>query len=198
MANTNKYTRALLPHLLLISGSGRNCGKTTLACEIIKNISANAQVIALKISPHFHLLSDKQALLFEDPNLKIYRELDETTEKDSARMLKSGATHVYYVQCEDNYLPSAWHQVSKILPINSPVVCESGSLGLVYKAGLHLLVEGRNTDKMKRSYLNNRNLSDRIMHFDGRKFSVDIANICFKEKQWILNNKQDDQIRRSA
>ena len=43
-----------LANLLIISGSGKNVGKTLLACQIIKHFSRNSTVIGLKISPHFH------------------------------------------------------------------------------------------------------------------------------------------------
>ena len=194
----NKHTRTFLPQLLLISGSGRNCGKTSLACEIIKNISTRCQVIGLKISPHFHKLSDKQTLLLESNGFRIYQENDPQTEKDSARMLNAGASKVYYLQCEDKNLSSVWEQFSRILPENIPVVCESGSLALIFKAGIHLLVEGKNPDKMKRSYMNNKALADMAIQFDGLNFSVDIENIHFSENKWELKEKQDDQIRRSA
>ena len=191
-------TREYLPQILLISGSGRNCGKTSMACEIIESISKRKTIIALKISPHFHQLSEQQKLLFDNTKFRIYRETDSTSGKDSSRMLKAGALHSFYLQCEDENLAEAWEKMNKILPGNYAVVCESGSLAKLFKLGLHLLVEGEDPDKMKRSYLKNKELSDRIVHFDGHRFNLDISDILFTGKQWELKEKQDDQIRRSA
>ena len=191
-------TREYLPKILLISGSGRNCGKTSLACEIIESISKRKAVIALKISPHFHQLSEQQQLLYDNNKFKIYRETDSTSGKDSSRMLKAGATDSIYLQCEDENLAEAWEKMNKFLPENRAVVCESGSLAKLFKPGLHLLVEGENPDRMKRSYLKNKELSDRIVHFDGYRFNLDISDILFTGNQWKLKEKQDDQIRRSA
>jgi len=191
-------TREYLSQILLISGSGRNCGKTSLACEIIENISKRKTVIALKISPHFHQLSEQQQLLFDDNRFKIYRETDSTSGKDSSRMLKAGVSDSFYLQCEDENLAEALEKMNKLLPENYAVVCESGSLAKFFKPGLHLLVESENPDKMKRSYLKNKEWSDRIVHFDGHRFNLDISDILFTGKQWELKEKQDDQIRRSA
>lgn len=190
--------REYLPQILLISGSGRNCGKTSLACEVIESISKRKTVIALKISPHFHQLSKQQELLFDNNKFKIYRETDSASGKDSSRMLKAGASVSLYLQCEDENLAEAWEKMNKFLPGNCAVVCESGSLAKLFKPGLHLLVEGENPDKMKRSYLKNKELSDRKVHFDGHRFNLDISDILFTGKQWELKEKQDDQIRRSA
>ena len=192
------YHRYEAPQILLISGSGRNCGKTSLACEIIESISKRKAVIALKISPHFHQLSEHQELLFDNKKFRIYRETDSTSGKDSSRMLRAGASYSFYLQCEDENLSEAWERMNIFLPENRAVVCESGSLAKFFKPGLHLLVEGENPDKMKRSYMKNKELSDRIVHFDGHRFSIDISDILFTGKQWKLKEKQDDQIRRSA
>ncbi len=192
------YPRNDAPQILLISGSGRNCGKTSLACEIIESISKRKAVIALKISPHFHQFSEQQELLFDNKKFKIFRETDSTSGKDSSRMLRAGAAFSFYLQCEDENLAEAWECMNKFLPENRAVVCESGSLAKIFKPGLHLLVEGENPDKMKRSYLKNKELSDRIVHFDGLRFNINISDILFTGRQWKLKEKQDDQIRRSA
>jgi len=42
------------PNILLVSGNGRNSGKTTLACKIIERFSKDHEITGLKISPHFH------------------------------------------------------------------------------------------------------------------------------------------------
>jgi hypothetical protein len=113
-------------------------------------------------------------------------------------MLQAGASACFYLQCEDENLAEAWGKMNKSLPGNCAVVCESGSLARLFKPGLHLFVEGENPDKMKRSYLKNKELSDRKVHFDGHRFDLDISDILFTGKQWELKEKQDDQIRRSA
>lgn len=193
-----QHPRPNLDYLLLVSGSGRNCGKTSLACKIIKNVSKKVELIALKISPHFHKLSDKQELLFGNKKIKIYREKDMNSTKDSSRMLRAGASGSFYLQCEDEDLLAAWEYLSRFLPENRALICESGAMAKLFKPGLHLLVEGKNPDRMKRSYLKNKELSDKTVHFNGMRFNINIDDILFTGKQWILKENQNDQIRRSA
>lgn len=190
--------RENLPHVLLISGSGRNCGKTSLACSIITDLSKSKNVVALKISPHFHKLSEKQVLLFSHDDFKIYKETDSASSKDSSRMLAAGASESIYLLCEDKNLYKAWARLNKVLSQHQAVVCESGSLARLFKPAIHLLVEGEYPDKMKRSYLENKAFSNSIVHFDGLEFDLNIADIDFTGKQWTLKEKQNDRIRRSA
>lgn len=194
----NIQHRIKLPQILLISGSGRNCGKTSLASEMISHVSSAKEVVALKISPHFHKLSHKQALLFGNNDIKIFKETDNTLQKDSSRMLRAGAAKSFYIQCEDKNLLQAWDWIEKFIPEDVPVVCESGSFASIFEAGIHLLVEGNKPDKMKRSYMKNKELSDKIVHFDGQNFNLNFADLSFTGNQWQLKEKQNDQIRRSA
>ncbi len=46
-----------MPNILLIAGTGRNVGKTLLACEIIQQLSKTMAVTAIKTSSHEHPLS---------------------------------------------------------------------------------------------------------------------------------------------
>ena len=193
-----KIQRPRLPEVLLISGSGRNCGKTTLACRLISYISSQSKISALKISPHFHQMNGDQHLLVDDDNFRIYREMDSTTSKDSSRMLRAGASASFYLQCEDRYLKEAWTHLNSLLPKDHPVVCESGSLGRYFQPGLHLLVEGNQPDRMKRSYRENRKRADLIVRFDGSEFDLQLTDISLKNKIWTLKIADHDQVGRRA
>lgn len=170
--------------LLLVSGSGRNSGKTTLACEIIKNLSLKKAVYALKISPHFHKFSEKQELLIEQKGFKIFRENDKNTSKDSSRMLQAGAEDVLYLQCEDIALKEALKSVMQYFPEGDPVVCESGSLAKYCKPGLHLLIVNVSIEENKKSFLESKRLADHIISFDGTSFSLNINQIAFNGVEW--------------
>jgi hypothetical protein len=198
MSVEKKQAKKKLPQILLISGSGRNCGKTSLACALISQLSSSKKVVGLKISPHFHKIGHKQELLFENKDVKIYQEKDSTSGKDSARMLRAGAIKSYFIQCEDKNISEAWDWIVSKIPENVPVVCESGSLASVFKPGLHLLVKGKNPDKLKRSYVKNKELSDKIVHFDGQNFDLNFTGFSYSGNQWTLKELQNDQIRRSA
>ena len=63
-------------NILLVSGAGRNCGKTTVACNIIGQLKKEGQVIGLKITPHFHTTGNNQQIVKEGVGYKIFRETD--------------------------------------------------------------------------------------------------------------------------
>ena len=185
-AEKKRYNKQSFENLLLISGSGRNCGKTTLACEIIKKMAKNTDVYALKISPHFHQLGEKQELLIRQEGFSLFREKDMHSTKDSARMLKAGAKESLYLQCEDAATAEAFKSVMQIIPKGSPVVCESGALAKSHKSGLFLLLEGESGGQNKKSFLDNKRLADQLVHFDGCHFSLNMHQITFNGKTWKL------------
>ncbi len=164
-------------NVLLVSGSGRNCGKTTLACDIIKKISSGSEIYGLKISPHIHINNDLQQLVAEGESWKIYRETDRFSTKDSSRMLASGASEVYFAECSDGNLPDMLTALKKLFPIDIPVVCESGSFANSYIPGLHVLVRGSVVDKSKRSYVQNLNKANAVIGREGMKKSDFIAGL---------------------
>lgn len=166
--------------LLLVSGSGRNCGKTTLACKIIASITKTITVYALKISPHFHQMSEKQELLLKQKDYSIFRETDMNSTKDSSRMLKAGARESLYLQCEDHVVQKAFQQLLKFIPEDAPVICESGSLAKSIQPGLHLFAgNGNKNSKHQES-------ADRLVHFDGEAFDLNIDQVSFIDGKWNL------------
>lgn len=179
-------------NILLVSGSGRNCGKTTLACNIISKIAEKEKVVAIKISPHFHRMKNNHKLVAEGFGFQIFRELNSESEKDSSRMLNAGASEVYFIQSEDADLAGIYEKLKQLCPEKSPVVCESGSFANVYKPGLHILVKGENADDLKKSYVTNLNKADFILTMDD--FKIDDLNfeIEFSSQKWILKKTSHD------
>ncbi|MCF6170845.1 MAG: hypothetical protein L3J66_07715 [Bacteroidales bacterium] len=187
-----------LKNILLISGSGRNCGKTTLACHLIGQLAKEGVVFGLKITPHFHLTGRGQQLLAEGDGFRIFRETDRGSGKDSTRMLKAGAGEVYFIQSTDEHLTEVYEHLKNLLPPGVPVVCESGAFAAVFSPGLHLLVKGPRADESKQSYRRNLEKADFILtqqdfSLTGAGFQVD-----FKGNGWTIQKTQNDQIRRSA
>ena len=64
--------RQNIPNMLLIAGTGRKSGKTTLACACIAHFSKQTGIYAIKISPHTH---DDEGLTTEiarETNYRLY------------------------------------------------------------------------------------------------------------------------------
>jgi hypothetical protein len=171
-------------NILTISGTGRNVGKTSLACRIIDKLAGTQKLTAVKISPHFHKV-DYPDTLFEQPGAySLYRENKIDRNKDSSRMLASGADPVYYIQTKDIHLSSAWKKLCEFIDANVPVVIESGGLDKLLDPGISIIItdtESKDKKKQKRSGL--EQVETRLEKFDQL-----INCIGFSQGSWQLNN----------
>lgn len=159
-----------MEQLILISGSGQNVGKTTLACQLIKELAKEHQVTTVKISSHKHQLTNLQNTVLKQNGLTISEELDNTSNKDSSLFLQYGASKSYFIQVDDLALLdlSTWMKEK----LHGKVVCESGIIGKFIKPG-------------KAIYLTNGeggkepvwNFEYKTVLFRNEQFSVSIKNI---------------------
>ncbi len=173
-----------LPNLLLVSGTGRNSGKTLLICRLIEELR-NCKPVAVKISPHWHLQDPEGLMLYKEGQLLLMREHNIDGEKDSSRMLRSGASVVYYIQAvSDHLLPEAFDQVLAMVPSDTPIIVESASLSMYYKPGLHI---GVGPDAGVQLQKNNA-LFNNIPVFirEGEHFSPSLSAISWQGK-WSLD-----------
>ena len=113
---------------LIISGNGRNTGKTTYACRLISRTSSKYAITAIKVSPHFHPNRNFRNILLSDENYVICIENDADGEKDSSRMLRAGAKKVYYIEATDSHLETAIKALLGKIRVEGPVICESGGM----------------------------------------------------------------------
>ncbi len=137
-----------LHSLLLITGSKRNIGKTTLACRVINLHSKETDLTAIKISSHFHENTPGLKLLAKTENFILFKELNRNTNKDSSRMLNAGAKHAFYFEVKKGKIKQAFNFFLENHDPGMPIICESGSLAQIFEPGvrLHLItVEGKNT-----------------------------------------------------
>lgn len=159
----------------LISGSGRNVGKTTLACKIIETLSLEGEVTAVKISKHIHQLSVKQKVIFELPGLLIAEELDRESSKDSSRYLQSGAKRSFFIQANDDQFPTLAVWLKKNL--EATVVCETGFLGNFLTPSKAFFVEGAE----KKKEINWKFPFQRTT-FDGKEFLPSVQEFLIVKK----------------
>jgi hypothetical protein len=172
------------PNILLISGSGQNTGKTTLACKMIEYYSKNYEITGIKISHHFHTLTYIIPKVFDKKEFIIYEETERNTLKDSSRMLKAGAMRVFFMVSNKEHLGLAMKELLSILSPANAIICESGGLADFYRAGLHLY--------LKRPDNTNKNLTESNVievNFDGNTFNLDFSKIVFEDNSWKLNNR---------
>ncbi len=131
-----------IPNMVMIGGNSRNSGKTTMACEIIGKLSGLHEIIGLKVtfvSPEDEGMHGNHT--GEDAScFSIFEELNIDSHKDTSRMLRAGATHVFYVSVSDKFVEKAvLHFMSKYIN-KQVIVCESRSLRRIINPGLFLMM----------------------------------------------------------
>ena len=146
LINRKIHNMNLLTNWIIVGGTGRNTGKTTLVEKIIKKFCQQVPVTAVKIanikpgSEHLHghdVTSFQQKIL-------IKKETRSDGSKDSMRFLKAGAQTSWFIQTEDTYLSETYPEIQTILKDARWVVCESNSLLKFVRPALFIVVKGKN------------------------------------------------------
>ncbi len=178
----------LYKNILLIAGTGQNVGKTLFASQVIALNADSYPVVSIKIAPHFHRLNPDAQIIEKNKDFSIIKEFDSNGNKDSQRFLCAGAKEVYYVQCMDNQLSLVFDKLIKLIPQDSPIICESGGLRQIIKPGIFLMINKKNNHKIKPQALRNRELADKWIEFDEQEFDFNPLNLHFSESGWTIQN----------
>lgn len=168
-------------NILTISGTGRNVGKTTLSCGIIKKLGIDQKPTAVKISPHFHKVDYDNSISEDHEAFSIYKEDRYDREKDSSKMLAAGAVRVFYIQAKDNHLADVFRRLSQSIEKDMPVIIESGGIDEIIEPGLSILVTNKD---FKRSNTSGRSPRQLVTYFE--HFDQIINKINFKEGNWEI------------
>ncbi len=175
------------PNLLLIAGTGRNTGKTTLACEIIKKTSLQQKVIGIKISPHFHGGTESLKHIGGTNNYNLYEEtLSDISGKDSSKMLASGAELVFYIEVLDEFILEAFQFLLKYIPENTAVVCESPALRNVVSPGIFIIVDNISQQNKKQDVLVKKDIADFYIETDKTELNEIIKSTRFDSSGWKM------------
>lgn len=166
-------------NVLLISGSGRNVGKTTFIQKVIEQ-NADQNLAAVKITPHFHEPTEGLISIVETANYRIFEETDQHSEKDSSLFLYAGAKKVIYLQTTDHFLAEAFAIAVAQLRPNQPIVTESAALRKFIIPGLYLFIQ-KIGEEAKPSAQEMQKLADITILSDGNKFSVRPGKVIFNQ-----------------
>lgn len=175
-----------LSNWMIVYGTDRNSGKTTLITRIIKRFGPDIRITALKISPHFHPLEKDGQIIERTDHFAIVKEHDSTTGKDSSRMLEAGARQVFYIQVWDNDLESVLPRILELVKSCDAVICESGWMRNLIEPGLFFILNRKGNTDIKESLARLKPFADAFIEFDGVKFQFDIDRIIFENGNWKL------------
>ena len=169
------------PNILVIAGNGQNSGKTTLACSIIRHFAENQPLTAIKISPHFHKLTEQDHILEKTDHYILVEEFNTDRSKDSSLMLQAGAQRVFFLLAGDDHLPEAFTRVREYAGKDQPVICESGGLINVLNPGIFLFVHHTDRKTVTGEKMKQSDMADKIISNDGKSFSFNINDLVFQQ-----------------
>jgi len=176
------------PDFLIVSGNGRNTGKTSFVCEVIRNISKEHPVTAIKVSPHQHMTQSRDPML-EGKGFSIREEKDKDGIKDSSRMLLSGAQRVFYIESKDEALANVLDHLLPMIDPGHAVICESGGMRKYIKPSLLLLLNEAGRAELKPSYSELLPIADATVIFNENAFNPSTKVFEFDGSKWILNTE---------
>ncbi|MGE5420773.1 MAG: hypothetical protein ACM3UT_11345 [Chloroflexota bacterium] len=168
------------PNLLIISGTSRKSGKTTMACRLIKHFRDLAPV-AIKISPHFHEVSPGLLAVDGGPGFAVYEETNADSDKDTSRMLKAGAGKVFLILAWDADVMKIFKKVIEGIPKDTPVLCESPTLRKYFEPGAFIIMSSDNPDRTD---------MEELLSLPHIKMNLDMADkeipVKFVNGEWIF------------
>lgn len=190
MRKQNLKTPTACNRLLTVGGTGRHVGKTEFICRLIKKISAQRPVYALKVSAIF---PDEELYHGEHPadesGLHLFEETNRTSDKDTSRMLQAGAVRVFYLRTSDSGITVGFEEFLRQIPEKAAVVCESNSLGHFVQPALFIMVKPA-SGEMKARAVTQLQCADLIVVSDGVSGFPELASISFSEATgWIIQTK---------
>ena len=180
-----------LPQLLLIAGNGRDSGKTTLACLLIKKFSTDNPIISLKISPHRHKIAAGGNVFCDTENLYLAEETDPGTGKDSSRMLQAGAVRSFFICAEGEQLPVAMNKILELTGRHALIVCESGALRKYAEPGIFFIVDRSVNKEIKPGTRMLLDFNPIWLTFDGHDFNLNLNEIVIQHNSWKIIDGHD-------
>lgn len=188
--------RLFRPEMLMIGATGRNAGKTELACRLIRRFASQAPIAALKVTAVEH--TDGRcprggagcgACSSLSQPWCVTRELDADTDKDTSKLLASGAREAYWLRVTREALDEGAANLLAHVPVGWPTLCESNSLSRVVEPGLFLQVRTASERTTKPSARAVANLVDRVVVSDGSGFDLPLERIALLDGQWALRRE---------
>lgn len=147
----------MVSRIITISGTSSNSGKTTLLCDLLRQLSATQRWEAVKLTrghyrscgkdPHACCVSD---LLEEQATVRSGREATYTAGKDTARYWDAGAANVHWVIATDAQVETGIREA--LARVTAPNVLIEGTSVLNFvNADFSVLVVGNDLSKPKAS-----------------------------------------------
>ena len=179
--------------MLLIGSAGRNVGKTELACTLIRKFSKSSPIVGIKVTtirakdgkcPRGGRGCGVCSSL--DGDFCITEETDKNSNKDTARLLKAGASRVFWLRVMKTHLKEGLTTLLDVVGPDAVLICESNSLRRVVEPAVFLMITARDSGAWKSTARDVRERVDKILTWDGSGFDFDIDRIKLVDGKWRL------------
>ncbi|OHB75536.1 MAG: hypothetical protein A2Z25_07490 [Planctomycetes bacterium RBG_16_55_9] len=174
--------------MLLIGSAGRNVGKTELACEILRKFSKSHNIVGIKVTT----VADEKGCGVCSSIYGAYSIVEETnahSRKDTARLLRAGASRVFWLRVLQERLLDGLTALLDVVGPGAVSICESNSLRYVMEPGLFLMISRPESNAWKSSARKVKDLADRIVLSQNGKFSLDLDQVRLVDGRWALLEK---------
>jgi molybdopterin-guanine dinucleotide biosynthesis protein A len=182
-----------LDGMLMIGSAGSNVGKTELACALLRKLSKNHNIVGIKVTT----IKDKDGQCPRggegcgicsslEGNFYITEEFNESSGKDTSRLLAAGTGRVFWIRVLKEHLSEAITALLDIIGSETVSICESNSLRQVVEPGLFLMASKNDSDFWKSSARQVGKYADRIVISDGNSFDLDLNRIKIVDGKWTL------------
>jgi molybdopterin-guanine dinucleotide biosynthesis protein A len=185
-----------IPGMFMVGAADRKCGKTEFACSLIQKFSSRDKIIGIKVTAIDQANGECPrggSGCGVCSSLKGYHDISEETnrqaDKDTCRMLASGARRVFWLRVLKTHLRQGIVAMLDTIGDNVVSVCESNSLRRVVQPGLFVMVKGCGKEKGKASARDVAQYADRTVVFDGNQFSIDLDDIGLSAGAWWYRMK---------
>ena len=182
-----------LDGMLMIGSAGTNVGKTELACALIRKFSKSSNITGIKVTA----IKEKNGQCPRggegcgvcsslDGVYCITQETDNSSRKDTARLLTAGASRVFWLRVMKTHLKEGLTALLDVIGPDAVSICESNSLRQVVEPGLFLMAKSNDSKLWKSSAQEVRKYADRILVSDGSSFDFDLDRIKLIDGKWIM------------
>jgi len=185
-----------LEKMLMIGSAGANVGKTELACALIKKFSKSTNITGIKVTTI--RAKDRQCprggqgcgvCSSLDGNFCITEETGGDSQKDTARLLKAGASRVFWLRVMKKHLEDGLTALLNVIGPDVVSICESNSLRHVVEPGLFLMVKDKDKEVWKSSARQVRKYADTVVSADAHSFDFDIDRIKLVAGKWVMKEE---------
>ncbi|MDP2361857.1 MAG: hypothetical protein Q8O14_14090 [bacterium] len=179
------------PAMLLLGATGRNAGKTSFACALIRRLSEQGPILGLKVT----VIRDEEGCCPRGgvgcgvcgalaAPFELAKEVLPGSDKDTRRMLAAGARGVWWLKVRREALAEGIDALRQVVDPGLPIVCESNSLRLALKPGLFLMIHHTTCAQIKETARAVLPLADRLVLSDGQRHDPDPSRIRFHQGHW--------------